>query len=134
MSLFYKMSQPIVGPRGEVRVQMSADELTAYGVPEIATAAAKGKSFEHLGVHFEAFEMPDPPQAGEAASQAAIDSMARQNRLDRLWDVGMTAALAIIFTAIGLWGGTRLIASAPPCAPTTVLAQPTCDESTGVCR
>lgn len=133
MSLFYKMSQPIVGPRGEVRVQMSADELTAYGVPEIATAAAKGKSFEHLGVHFEAFEMPDPPQAGEA-SQAVIDSMARQNRLDRLWDVGMTAALAIIFTAIGLWGGTRLIASTPPCAPTTVLAQPTCDESTGICR
>jgi hypothetical protein len=27
--------------------------------------------------------MPDPPQAGEAASQAAIDSMARQNRLQR---------------------------------------------------
>lgn len=134
MSLFYKMSQPIVGPRGEVRVQMSADELMAYGVPEIVTAAAKGKSFEHLGVHFEAFEMPDSLPAATDTSQAAMIAIAKQNRLDRLWDMTMTAALAIIFTAIGLWGGIRLITNAHPCAPTTILAQPTCDEATGICR
>ena len=115
-------------------MQMSADELMAYGVPEIVTAAAKGKNFEHLGVHFEAFEMPDSLPVATDTSQAAMIAIAKQNRLDRLWDMTMTAALAIIFTAIGLWGGIRLITNAHPCAPTTVLAQPTCDESTGVCR
>lgn len=131
--IFYSTSKPIVGLGGEIRSRVSADELLAYGIPEIASAVAEAKSFTIFGATFtpeaQAIDKPTVP----------VEILPQSQRSDHLWYMTATAIIALAFTALGWWGKGQQVAAGGgiPCPPAIVqpaIAQPVCDESTGACR
>lgn len=116
--MFFNTSLPIVNPRGQLVRQISQDELMAY-YPPVAAAAKAGKPFSYLNIEFWPVE-----------EQPTVPPPTLFSARNDVWYMAATTIIALAFTALGWYGGSRR-----PCLPSsTTIAQPICDPSTGVCR
>lgn len=114
----YRTSKPVVNASGLVVCLVDVADLKAFGIPNLDTVLCANQPFEWNGVVFE------PVEPMLLTQQSVV-----------LTDISYAATIALIafaFLALGWWGRGRVLS--PEGATPRVVAQPTCDPATGICK
>lgn len=114
----YRTSKPVVNSTGLVVCLVDTADLMAFGIPNLDAVLCANQPFEWNGVLFE-----------------PVEPLLLTQRSTILTDISYAATIAVIafaFLALGWWGRGRVL-SLGDVTP-RVVAQPTCDPATGICK